>query len=340
MAPSKKGQTTDQHRRTQLARQWLTTANISRDDSDDELGDEDLPWEWIYDIDTESKSVSERQGSTLDDEASQTPSRRRAARKKRIIGARMGTFECKLGQPVLLKSPEAGKDWAGIICEFLEEEDEDEEEGEMVKSANIMWFVSPQEFMSTRHKKRADVLPNEQYITKDFNVNPLSSINGRARVMSKEAFFDRYPGGAPPKAAKEKAEYNKCIVCRRGVNQLQGKYTEEFIWEEIHREGMQGVLELIDRIRSELKLSKKRKQVDHEVCLLLRIIVKEIVLIPCSMSMSRKRAVLQPLQRKGRRQSRLREPLSRSDVKTYCRLLLTRGMHSCYTILGMRRFRY
>lgn len=242
--------------RTQRARQWLTTANIYRDDSDDELGVEDHPWEWIYDADESLENI-------LDDGVDQTPSRTRRNRKKMIIGARMGQFECRLGQAVLLKSPEAGKDWAGIICEFLEEEDE--EEDEMVKSANIMWFVSPQEFMSTRHKRRMDALPNEQYITKDFNVNPLSSINGRARVMSKETFFARYPDGTPPKGAKERAEYNKCIVCRRGVNQLQGRYTEEFVWEDIHKEGMKGVLELIDRIRSELKQSRKRKQVDEDV---------------------------------------------------------------------------
>lgn len=255
MAPTTNGQ---RAKRTQRARQWLTTANIHRDDSDDELGAEDLPWEWIYDVEAD-----ESQGVILDDEESQTPSRRRGSRKKKIVGARTGPFECRLGQCVLLKSPEAGKDWAGIICEFLEEEDEEEEE--MVKSVNIMWFVSPQEFMSTRHKRRTDALPNEQYITKDFNVNPLSSVNGKARVMSMDAFYARYPGGVPSKGGKERAEFNKCIVCRRGVNQLQGKYTEEFNWEDIHSEGMQGVLGLIDRIRSELKQSKKRKQVDNDV---------------------------------------------------------------------------
>ncbi|KAK2761556.1 Origin recognition complex, subunit 1 [Arachnomyces sp. PD_36] len=261
MAPAKKPRATAQSKRSQQARQWLTTAHISRDDSDDELGVEDLPWEWIYETD-DGNGTGEGQGNAPGDEASETPSRtRRNSRKGRIIGARMGSFECKIGQAVLLKSPEAGKDWAGIICEFLEEEDEEEE---MVKSANIMWFVSPQEFASTRRKQRADALPNEQYITKDFNVNPLSSVNGRACVMSKDAFYNRYPDGAAPRGLKEKAEYNKCIVCRRGVNQLQGKYTEEFIWEDIHKESMQGVLQLIDRIKSELKLPTKRKQVDTD----------------------------------------------------------------------------
>lgn len=306
-------------KREQLARQWLTTANIERDDSDDELGEEDLPWEWIYDVDDD-----ESQGRILDDEEIQTPTRRRGPRKKRIVGARTGPFECRLGQTVLLKSPEEGKDWAGIICEFLEEEDEDEDE--MVKSANIMWFVSPQEFMSTKHKKRTDALPNEQYITKDFNVNPLSAINGKARVMSKDAFYTRYPDGIPPKAAAERAEFNKCIICRRGVNQLQGKYTEEFVWEDIHSEGMQGVLELIDRIRSELKTSKKRKQVDVDVSSLCTCRVISI-LMPCSTSMSRMKGLLRPLRRKGKRPSRLRVLLSRNAVKIYCLLLPIRGMH-------------
>lgn len=230
-------------RQQQLAKTWLTKGGIFHEDSDDELGSEDLPWEWIYE-DTNNE-VSKK--------------------KKKIIGARMGNFECRIGQPVLLKSPEPGKDWAGIISEFLEEEpepdDDDTEPGERVKSANIMWFASPDEFLSTKNKKRADALPNEQYITVDFNVNPLTSINGSATILSKDAFYAKYPDGKPPKGKAALAEFNKCIICRRGVNQLQGRYTEEFIWEDIFRESEDGVFELLDKIRAGLKVSRKRKAV-------------------------------------------------------------------------------
>jgi len=244
------------------AQQWITKGALVREDSDDELGDEDLPWDWVY-AEPEIKDETEADANG----ASPTKStRRRSSRPARkrptIVGARMGTFECKLGQVVLLKSPEPGKDWAGIITEFVEEEDEDEE-GQLIKSANIMWFASPDEFLSTRNKRRADALPNEQYLTADFNINPLTSINGKAVVMSKDAFFAKYPNGTPPKDKTALADYNKCIVCRRGVSQAQGRYTDEFVWEEVYQEG--NIFKLIDLIKDGLKTAKKRKVADDEV---------------------------------------------------------------------------
>lgn len=250
------------HRRCnahERAQQLMTKGGLVREDSDDELGEEDLPWEWICDTDLEDRNDGE--------DGEEKPSRRRSSRpgaKRRptIVGARMGTFECRLGQVVLLKSPEPGKDWVGIITQFTEEEDDDNEE-EVVKSVNIMWFASPDEFMSTKNKRRTDALPNEQYLTADFNVNPLTSINGKATVMSKDAFYARYPNGAPPKGKDALAEYNKCIICRRGVNQVQGRYTDEFVWENVYREDR--IFELIDMIKDGLKAAKKRKPVDDDV---------------------------------------------------------------------------
>lgn len=249
------------------ARQWLTKGGMVRDDSDDELGYEDHPWEWIYEDETEKDDKKESE-DPIPEDAEKTPTRRRssrpsAKRPRKIVGARMGSFECRLGQVVLLKSPEAGKDWAGIIVEFLEEEDE-ENEGEVIKSANIMWFASPDEFLSTKNKKRADALPNEQYLTADFNVNPLTSINGKANVMSKDVFYAKYPNGTPPSGKAALAEYNKCIICRRGVNQLQGRYTDEFIWEDVYKEDGEAIFELIDMIKTGLKAAKKRRAVEDE----------------------------------------------------------------------------
>lgn len=242
----------------------MTKGGLVRDDSDDELGDEDLPWHWIYD--TEEEDTENKETTSATDEAETKSARRRAARpsvkrRRNIIGARMGSFECRLGQVVLLKSPEPGKDWVGIITEFLEEDDEEAEDG-VVKSANIMWFASPDEFMSTKNKRRADALPNEQYLTADFNVNPLTSINGKATVMSKDVFFAKYPNGTPPKGKEELAEFNKCIICRRGVNQLQGRYTDEFIWEDVYREDK--IHDLITMVKDGLRAAKKRKQVDDD----------------------------------------------------------------------------
>ncbi|EGE80680.1 origin recognition complex subunit 1 [Blastomyces dermatitidis ATCC 18188] len=276
MAPNGKSETRKKkpNRAEERAKQWLTKGGIYREDSDDELGYEDHPWEWIYETDPPSTEDSRLNGSG-DELDCVTPTKRKTSQRsrrkaltKKIIGARTGSFECRLGQAVLLNSPEPGKDWAGIICEFLEEEDDDDEDedgsGELVKSANIMWFASPDEFLSTKNKKREDALPNEQYITMDFNVNPLTSMNGKATVLSKAAFEKRYPNGIPPKGKAELAEYNKCIICRRGVNQLQGKYTEEFIWEEVFDGTEQGMFELIDFIKAGLKRSRKRQVIDDE----------------------------------------------------------------------------
>ncbi|KAI5290861.1 Origin recognition complex, subunit 1 [Ascosphaera aggregata] len=247
------------------AKLWLTKGGILHEDSDDELGDEDHPWQWVYEEELEHGQNGNNEGA---ENVVQTPSKKGRPRKrpKKIIGAKMGQFECKVGDPVLLKSPEAGHDWAGIICEFTEvnsEEFEDEvadtnDTKEMVKCANIMWFASPDEFMSTRKKRRDDALTNEQYVTVDFNVNPLTSINGKANIMSAAVFNDRYPDGRPRgKAAL--AEYNKCIICRRGVSQLQGRYTDEFIWEEVYDGTEEGVFRFIDFIKSGLKRSKRKR---------------------------------------------------------------------------------
>ncbi|KAJ5436583.1 ATPase AAA-type core [Penicillium cf. griseofulvum] len=246
-------------RRTARERaQWMTKGALVRDDSDDELGVEDLPWEWIYDTNEEATQEADPINETPVKRSRRRPSRP-ARQKRKIVGAQMGQFQCKVGEVILLKSPEAGKDWVGIITEFLEEEDE--EEDEIVKSANIMWFASPDEFMGTRNKRRTDALPNEQYITLDFNSNPLTSISGKGAVMSQSTFSAKYPNG-PPKNKTELAEYNKCIVCRRGVNQVQGRYTDEFVWEQVYN--ADNIQHLIDWVKDGLKASRKRKAADDE----------------------------------------------------------------------------
>ncbi|KAL5045801.1 hypothetical protein BDW71DRAFT_183419 [Aspergillus fruticulosus] len=242
------------------AEQWMTKGGIIRDDSDDELGEEDHPWEWIYDTELDNAEETGNGAKASGETPKSAPRRSLRQPQRKIIGARMGSFECRIGEVMLLKSPEPGKDWVGIITEFLEEEDD--EDDEPIKSANIMWFASPDEFLSTRNKRRADALPNEQYLTTDFNVNPLTSINGKAQVMSKDAFFARFPNGAAPKSKAELAEYNKCIVCRRGVSQLQGRYTEEFVWEDVYQQDQ--IHDLVDLVRDGLKAAKKRKQADAD----------------------------------------------------------------------------
>ena len=221
-----------------------------REDSDDELGDEDHPWEWIY------EKVS-------DDEINNSTGRKRKAitvaeQTRTPVGARMGNFVVRIGDTVLLKSPEQGKDWAGLVCAFSEID----EDGEQEMCASIQWFCSPAELVGSRKTKdRPDVLPNESYITADFNMNPLTAINGKAIVMSQDQFLKKYVNGQPPKSKLAAARYGKTILCRRGVKQRTVDFTEEFIWEEKYR-GPESMLGLVDWIKDQTKSKTKAAKIE------------------------------------------------------------------------------
>jgi origin recognition complex subunit 1 len=114
---------------------------VAREDSDDELGTDDLPWEWIY----EQEEAPEADPA----EENGRKRKRSAVQQAQIIGARMGNFECHLGDIMLLKAERTSEAWVGIICDFQVDED-----GE--KAANFMWFSSAQEIRNP--KKRTDFL--------------------------------------------------------------------------------------------------------------------------------------------------------------------------------------
>lgn len=234
----------------QTTHQWLTKGGLAREDSDDELGVEDIPWHWIYEEGSEPQDVEK------------TPTRKRKTidltkSTRKIKGAQMGSFTCYVGDTVLLKSPEHGKDWAGIISHFSETNDEDEEE----MSVSIMWFCSPEELSrGKKSRMRTDVLPNESFITADFNLNPLESISGSAIVLSKDAFYKKYPGGKPPRSKPAAALYRKTLLCRRGIRQKTGRYTEDFLWEEKYQ-GIEDLYGLVNWINEQTK--GRRKQLEN-----------------------------------------------------------------------------
>ncbi|KAH6630635.1 P-loop containing nucleoside triphosphate hydrolase protein [Chaetomium sp. MPI-SDFR-AT-0129] len=227
---------------------------VVRDDSDDELGTDDLPWEWIY----EKGSSREPEPKPTSDEPVEETGRKRkrtaaaaATPKVQIIGARMGSFECYLGDTTLLKAEGSGEAWVGIICEF-----QDDEDGE--KAANFMWFSSAHEIRNP--KKRTDFLENELYITAAFDVNPLVSINGKAHVMSEAEFMAKYPTGRVP---RKSSEHGKVFVCRRGCNTRTCSYTEEFIWEDIYK-GWDDFDSLHDMVQQNTKETRKRRTAKSE----------------------------------------------------------------------------
>lgn len=236
-------------------KKWLTRGGFQREDSDDELGYEDHPWQWIY----EEEKGEKQDGDAVLSKKRKASALNEPARKSVIIGARMGSFAVHIGDAVLLKSPEQGKDWAGLICAFSDINDDDEEE----MCAHIQWFCSPDELMTgKRTKAKPESLPNESYITADFNMNPLTAINGKATVMSKEAFLGKYPDAAQPKSKSAAMKHGKTIVCRRGVKQRTLQFTEEFVWDEMYT-GPEDLLGLIGWIKEQTKARRTQPTKDE-----------------------------------------------------------------------------
>ena len=229
--------------RAKRARRYLSQGGVNRDDSDDELGVEDHPWEWIF-SDSNKPSVPNT-----------------------IIGAHMGNFRCMLGDCVLLKAEGSNEAWVGIITEFQE----NEEEGEKV--ANFMWFSTEKEIRN-KQKKIYDVLPvrivprfiyayrglscmqNELYITPSWDINPLASINGKATVMSLARYSAKYPSGKVPRSSRD---HGKAFICRRGCNTRTTTYTDEFLWEDIYC-GPEDLHTLTELVETETKATRKRKK--------------------------------------------------------------------------------
>ncbi len=118
---------------------------VARDDSDDELGVDDHPWEWVY----ESSGQSQSSSSALRPGLESGRKRKRDEPTHRIIGARMGTFECRIGDCVLLKAEGSNEAWVAIITEFLETD------GDGDKAANFLWFSTEKEIRN-RERKRTD----------------------------------------------------------------------------------------------------------------------------------------------------------------------------------------
>ena len=117
--------------KAQRAKKYLSVGGVAREDSDDELGLEDHPWEWIY--------------------STEPAKRKRSSDEREIVGARMGGFQCMVGDSVLLKAEGTREAWIGLICTFVEDD-----EGE--KAADFMWFSTEREVWN-KQKKRTDALP-------------------------------------------------------------------------------------------------------------------------------------------------------------------------------------
>ena len=97
---------------------------------------------------------------------------------------------------------------------------------------------------------------NERYASLHFNYCPIASINGKALVLSKEAYDARFPTGKIPKKSRDN---EKTFICRRGVEARSSRYTEEFVWDEIFQGGEEGVKQLAELIESEIPSKAAKK---------------------------------------------------------------------------------
>ncbi|KAI1154891.1 ATPase [Nemania diffusa] len=202
-------------------------ASARNTQDDDNLSNE---WEWIYQ-DVPSQSGRSRRENT-----------------RQITGARNGELECHVGDCVLLKAEGANQVWAAIIIDFVESD----EDGDM--AADFLWF-SPENEIRNGPRKRSDFLPNELYITSSSDINSLSSINGKARIMSYAAFSREFPTGKIPRSSPA---YNKTFVCRRGCNARTTTYTSEFIWEDVFSGSSEDIASLTRLIQSGTKSTRKQ----------------------------------------------------------------------------------
>ncbi|KAH8177508.1 ATPase family associated with various cellular activities (AAA) domain-containing protein [Sarocladium implicatum] len=223
---------------TPLRRRKRSLPGIAREDSDDELGSDDLPWEWIHE-----GSASERNDDTPGER------KRRKVAGKKIVGARLGNFECHIGDTVMLKADGSNEAWVAIICDFIEDD------GEGNKAASFMWFSSEKEIRN-KERKRSDFYWNELYISPSWDENPLASINGKAKVMSLDAFLSKYPSGKVP---RQDPEYGKIFVCRRACSTRTATYTDEFVWEELYS-GVEDIYNLIDFVKTKTKATRKKRR--------------------------------------------------------------------------------
>ncbi|KAF3917137.1 hypothetical protein ABW20_dc0108262 [Dactylellina cionopaga] len=243
-----------------LRGQKANNGQVEREDSDDELGDEDIPWTWVYPDSNGPLSPVSSNKTPVDN--SNVKKRRRDGSPvnktesidAKPIGAKCGTFECRLGDTLFLKADGTKAAWVGLVVGFDTKDDE--------MQACIMWFSTHSEIRS-RTKKRQDWLPYELYITPTFDWNPIESINGKAEVLSEKAFTELFPNGVPAKSPKK----GKIFRCRRACDVRPARYSEEFDWDDLYHGETTDLDKFKDWVKehTSARSSKKSKDADFEM---------------------------------------------------------------------------
>lgn len=99
------------------AKKLLSGASLRKND----LEDEDQEWEWIYgqSVDNEDNDDS---SDPEDEDNTATPRKRRRrnatkTQQTTIVGAKKGSFTCKVGDTVLVHNSDVTP-WVAVICTF------------------------------------------------------------------------------------------------------------------------------------------------------------------------------------------------------------------------------
>jgi len=119
----------------------------------------DLPdvhdeWEWVYEDVLEPEEETPKVGSPSSSRKRKAAEAFHSENKKRIVGAKSGNFEVRIGDAIRLKA-DRNETWVALIQGFVEDEEEEE------KMATFMWFTSGKEIRN-KAKKRNDQLPVRQ----------------------------------------------------------------------------------------------------------------------------------------------------------------------------------
>jgi origin recognition complex subunit 1 len=107
------------------AKKLLSGASLRKSD----LDDEEQEWEWIYGQQSADNEDNDDSSDPEDEDNNATPRKRRRrnatkTQKTTIVGAKKGSFSCKVGDTVLVHNSDVTP-WVAVICTFEQNTDGD-----------------------------------------------------------------------------------------------------------------------------------------------------------------------------------------------------------------------
>jgi origin recognition complex subunit 1 len=88
--------------------------------------------------------------------------------------------------------------------------------------------------------------------------SPIESIKAKANIVTERDFKSRFPTKNIPR--KDKEEFNRTFLCRRGCDTGSTTYTEEFNWNDLDHNSAEHVENLLEKLKSETVSRKRGRQ--------------------------------------------------------------------------------